>query len=77
DFLAARRPTAATELLANVSSLVRRLADAEFEGPSVQLRSGEFVRSWPISPFRLYYQLEDDSLRVLRIYHQSRRPITR
>jgi plasmid stabilization system protein ParE len=77
DFLTVRSPTAAAELLAEVASLVRRLAGGEFEGPQVQLRSGQVVRSWPVSPFRLYYQRTDDSFHVVRIYHQARRPITR
>jgi plasmid stabilization system protein ParE len=77
DFLLARRPAAAADLLANVRSLVRHLADGEIEGPQVRLRSGELIRSWPISPFRVYYQRGSDTLHVLRIYHQARRPITR
>ncbi len=77
DFLAARRPSAAAHLLGNVGTLVRRLADGDFEGPEARLRSGEAVRSWPVSPYRLYYQRSHDELRVVRIYHQARRPITR
>jgi plasmid stabilization system protein ParE len=77
EFLTARRPSAAADLLANVSSLVRHLAAGEFDGPQTHLPSGEVVRSWPLSPFRLYYQREDDTLRVLRVYHQARRPIAR
>ena len=77
DFLADRNPTAAAQLFGNVSALVRRLADGDFEGPELRLRSGEIVRSWPVSPYRLYYQRSDDELRVVRVYHQARRPIAR
>jgi plasmid stabilization system protein ParE len=77
DFLAARRPAAAAQLLGSVGTLVRRLADGDFEGPEARLRSGETVRSWPVSPYRLYYQRSYDELRVVRIYHQARRPIAR
>lgn len=80
DFLAARRPAAAAQLLGNVGTLVRGLAAGYFEGPEARLRSGETVRSWPVSPYRLYYQhyqRSHDELRVVRIYHQARRPIAR
>ena len=77
DFLADRSPTAAAQLLAGVRSLVQRLANADFEGPQQQLRSGEKVRSWPLPPYRLYYQRTSEALRVVRTYHQARRPIAR
>jgi toxin ParE1/3/4 len=77
DFLADRSPPAAAQLLAGVRSLVQRLANADFEGPQQQLRSGQTVRSWPLPPYRLYYQRTDEALRIVRIYHQARQPITR
>jgi plasmid stabilization system protein ParE len=77
DFLTGRSPAAAARLVAGVRSLVQRLADGDFEGHEQQLRFGETVKSWPLSPYRLYYQRTDEALRVVRIYHQARRPITR
>jgi plasmid stabilization system protein ParE len=77
DFLADHSPPAAVQLLAGVRSLVQRLLNADFEGPQQQLRSGETVRSWPLPPYRLYYQRTSEALRIVRIYHQARRPITR
>jgi plasmid stabilization system protein ParE len=77
NFLTSRNPPAAAQLVDGVRSLVRRLADGEFDGPEQQLRSGETVKSWPLSPYRLYYQRADEVLRIVRLYHQSRRPITR
>jgi len=77
DFLTSRSPPAATRLVDGVRSLVQRLAHGDFERPEQQLRSGETVRSWPLSPYRLYYQRTDEALRVVRIYQQARRPITR
>ena len=77
DFLTGRSQAAAARLVAGVRSLVQRLADGDFEGPEQQLRFGETVKSWPLSPYRLYYQRTDEALRVVRIYHQVRRPITR
>ena len=50
DFLTGRSPAAAARLVAGVRSLVQRLADGDFEGPEQQLRFGETVKSWPLSP---------------------------
>jgi plasmid stabilization system protein ParE len=77
DFLGERNPNAAAQLFGNVTALVRRLADGDFEGPEPRLRSGEIVRSWPVSPYRLYYQRSVEEIRVVRLHHQARRPIAR
>ena len=45
------------------------------EGPEVQLRSGRTARSWPVTPYRIYYQRTSEQLRVISVYHQARRPI--
>jgi hypothetical protein len=44
-------------------------------GPEQKFRSGELVRSWPVSRLRVYYQRTADTLIVLRVYHQARRPL--
>lgn len=67
---------AATQLAERVLSAVESLAAGEFEGPEQVLASGERVRSWPVRPLRLYYQRTNEALHVVRIYHQSRRPLT-
>ena len=55
EFLAGRNPAAAARLYANVTELVGRLAEGDFEGPEQRLRSGAIVRSWPVPPYRVYY----------------------
>jgi hypothetical protein len=35
------------------------------------------VRSWPIHPLRIYYRRTRDTLQILRVYHQSWRPIAK
>ena len=78
EYLNQRSPQAATTMADSVFRVIDRLAAHEFEGPECELRrTRERVRSWPARPFRIYYQREGDSLIVLRIYHSSRRPITR
>ncbi|MGD0839260.1 MAG: type II toxin-antitoxin system RelE/ParE family toxin [Polyangia bacterium] len=77
EFLGARAPAAAVRMYTNVSDIVFRLAEGDFEGPEHRLRRGAIVRSWPVPPYRIYYQRDEDALRIVRIYHQARRPITR
>jgi plasmid stabilization system protein ParE len=76
-YLNERNPTAAAELDAEISRCIQRLAAGEFDGPASRLRSGAAVQSWPVTPFRIYYQRHPDQLLIVRVYHQSRRPITR
>ena len=76
-YLNERNPTAAANLDAEIARCIERLADREFDGPVSRLRSGTVVRSWGLSPFRIYYQRHQDELLILRVYHQRRRPITR
>ncbi|MCI0574055.1 MAG: type II toxin-antitoxin system RelE/ParE family toxin [Myxococcaceae bacterium] len=76
-FLAKRNPVAAARLAARVLTTVGRLADGEFDGPEQLLASGERVRSWPVPPWRIYYQRQADALLVLRVYHHARRPMVR
>jgi plasmid stabilization system protein ParE len=77
SYLNERNPTAAANLDAEIGRCVDRLAAQEFDGPISRLRSGAVVRSWAVPPFRIYYQRHPSELLVLRVYHQSRRPITR
>lgn len=76
-YLNQRNPTAATNLDAEIARSIERLAAQEFEGPLSRLRSGALVRSWAVPPFRIYYQRHPAELLIVRVYHQTRRPITR
>ncbi|MBY0495870.1 MAG: type II toxin-antitoxin system RelE/ParE family toxin [Cyanobacteria bacterium] len=77
SYLNQRNPTAAANLDAEITRCIERLAAQEFEGPASRLRSGAVVRSWALPPFRIYYQRHADGLLIVRVYHQTRRPITR
>jgi plasmid stabilization system protein ParE len=77
EFLAARSPASASRLYATVATVVGRLAEGDFEGPEQRLHSGAMVRSWPVSPYRIYYRRLPDEMQIVRIYHQARRPIVR
>jgi len=76
-YLNERNPTAASNLDADLDACIEHLAAGEFDGPLSRLRSGSLVRSWPVPPFRIYYQRQPAELLILRVYHQSRRPIVR
>jgi plasmid stabilization system protein ParE len=75
--LAAENPAAAEGLLQRVRRLLGRLAQGQFDGPEERLLTGKVVRSWPVPPYRVYYERRGETLYVLRIYHQARKPIVR
>lgn len=77
SYLNERNPTAAANLDAEISRCIGRLAAQEFDGPVSRLRSGAVVRSWAVPPFRICYQRHTDELLIVRVYHQTRRPIAR
>ena len=76
SYLNVRNPTAAEHLDAEIAQCIERLAAQEFDGPVSRLRSGGLVQSWSVPPFRIYYQRHPGELLIVRVYHQSRRPIT-
>ena len=76
-YLNERNPAAASNLDVDLAACIEHLAAGELEGPLPRLRSGSLVRSWPVPPFRVYYQRQPSVLLILRVYHQNRRPIVR
>ena len=76
-YLNEHNPTAAAKLDADITRSIERLTAQEFDGPVSRLRSGAVVRSWAVPPFRIYYQRHPAELLIVRVYHQTRRPITR
>ena len=76
-YLNERNAAAAATLDSEIERCIERLAGREFDGPSSRLRSGAVVRSWAVPPFRIYYQRHTDELLIVRVYHQTRRPIAR
>ena len=76
-YLHERNPAAAASLDAAIELCIEHLAAQEFEGAVSRLRSGALVRSWAVPPFRIYYQRHPAELLIVRVYHQTRRPITR
>ena len=74
-YIAKDNPAAAARLLDRIREIVTLLAEGGLDGPRSEFHSGLEVRSWPVPPFRIFYRREADQLHVLRIYHQSRRPL--
>ena len=76
-YLVSVNPAAERRLVASVLGLIERLASEPVLDPGDILRNGDVVHGWPLRPFRIYYQRDTESLRVVRIYHQRRQPIAR
>ena len=76
-YLMGRHPIAAVDLKERLLTTIDELAAGTFQGAEVQLHSGRWVRSWPVTPYRIYYQRTTDQLRVIRVYHQARGPIAK
>jgi plasmid stabilization system protein ParE len=76
-YLEERSPMAARQFAADLDELLVKLEQGAFEGPEIQLTSSRVVRSWPVPPWRVYYQRRGEELLVVRVYHQARRPITK
>lgn len=74
-YIARDNPAAASRLVDRVFEVIDLLAEGGLDGPLSTLRSGLEVRSWPVPPLRVFYQREPNTLFVVRIYHQSRRPL--
>jgi plasmid stabilization system protein ParE len=83
DFLSAltylreRNPGAAEALARRVDDALRRLDELPVDGPETELANGLVVRSWPVPPFRAYYQRRGNDVLVVRLYDQRREPIER
>jgi len=77
EFLSENNPAAAARFLERLQDVLADLDSGLIRGPEVRLRPEGKARSWPASPYRVYYQRENDVLLVLRVYHQARAPIER
>jgi plasmid stabilization system protein ParE len=75
DAIASIRDGRGVRLLERIREIVTLLAEGGLDGPRSTLRSGLEVHSWPIPPLRIYYRREPNAFHILRIYHQSRRPL--
>lgn len=74
-YVSQNNPAAAGRLVDRVFEIIDLLAEGGLDGPLTKLRSGIEVRSWPVPRFRIFYRRKADELHILRIYHQSRRPL--
>ena len=74
-YLAERDIRAARRLVERVRLALVDLGEGRVEGPAFTLTNGEEVRGWLVSPFRIYYQRDGQTLVVLRLYDQRRAPI--
>ncbi len=75
EFLADQSPRAAQKLLDRFEHAVSTLSSGLIEGREVLLLDGRTCQAWSLSPYRIYYRRYADSIEILRLYHQARRPI--
>jgi plasmid stabilization system protein ParE len=75
DFIAKDNRCAADEVLIHITEVLGLLASGRVRGREVKLKAGPKVRTWSVPPYRVYYRILRGELQVIRLYHQSRRPI--
>jgi plasmid stabilization system protein ParE len=64
----------AAKLLVQIDKSLDLISTGLIQGPAVNLE-GRTVRALSVPPFKIYYVIAEDTVVVLRIYHQSRLPI--
>lgn len=77
DLVDGEHREAAAQLGVRLFEVFDKLGRGDFEGPRVRLITGQRVHTWPVPPVRIYYVRHPDYVRIIRIYHQVQRPITR
>lgn len=79
DYLAEHNPRAAAAWTDDFRDALALLAShaPRLDGPSVRFLDGTSVRRWPVLPAVLFYQRAPGVLRVARVYHHAREPLTR
>ncbi len=74
-WIARDRPSAAARLMERLFEIMDRLESGELTGPLVRIADDQLARRWSVPPYRIYYREHGDEIEVLRVYHQTRRPI--
>jgi plasmid stabilization system protein ParE len=62
-------------MLARIDGAIQRLLTGELHGQEARLLDGRRVLGWPVPPYRIYFERTASSMRIVRVYHQARRPI--
>ena len=75
DFIAKDNNRAADEVLLHITEVLGLLTSGRVRGREVKISPRLKVNAWSVPPYRNYYRLKREELQVIRIYHQSRRPI--
>ena len=64
----------AAELEARIREIVAQIADAPESAPSVERRPGMRVVPLGRYPYRIFYRVLEDRVRILHFRHTARRP---
>jgi plasmid stabilization system protein ParE len=68
---------ATVHLIERFHAALEMLASGLVEGRGAALKDGRALRAWSMPPYVIYYRREGNTLQILRVHHQSRRPIER
>ena len=79
EYIDARNSDAARRVRRDVMGAVARLASEvpRLDGRPVTLQSGDRCLRWFVHPVVVFYEREPGVVRVLRVLHHAREPITR
>ena len=77
EYVARDNPEASKQVETRILKHITLLASQVAHGRPVTLKSGRTVSSWSVPPYRIYYRIREDTLEVIRVHHQARRPIER
>ena len=75
EFIAKDNLSAAHRFLGRVLDTLDLLASGIIRGRKVSLSGKRACRAWSISPYWIYHVVTESELRILRVYHQARRPL--
>jgi len=77
DFIAKDSPAAARTFLLRILGAFDLLSSGIIRGRRATLPGRRHCHAWSVPPYWIYHVLAGRELRILRVYHQARRPIDR
>lgn len=73
NYIAQDDRDAAKREVARIKAAIALLATNKADGRRLQLSTGQSVRIWLVSSYRLYYRRTDTELHILHVHHHARR----
>ena len=73
-YMASENPQAAARLVGSIEALIENLSSHLLVGHATRPH-GRYVLTVPRVPYKVFYRVAGDEVRILRIRHTSRRPL--